>query len=125
MNESNSIKNKIYLHVKFKCNCFSRFCLFSAQETFLKGHRLYNVRHSKYPDGAHLILNHYSAKMLREYDSNFHIEPRSSVYRNVNGKLVKDNSFRHRRSPNHFIERLAACCESDTECLFAFCFAGS
>lgn len=91
----------------------------------MKGHRLYNVRRNNYPDGAHLILNHRSAKMLRDFDTKYEIEPRSIVYRNVDGKLVKDHTNRHRRhtAQHGFVERLAACCQSDTRCLVAFCLA--
>lgn len=105
---------------------FSIF-LFSAHEHFMKGHRLYNARSNKYPEGAHLILNHRSAKMLRDFDTEYSIEPRAIVYRNVGGKLVKDHTNRHRRhtSHNEFIERLAACCQSDTRCLVAFCLAST
>lgn len=91
----------------------------------MKGHRLYNVRRSSYPEGAHLILNHRGAKMLRDYDSKYKIEPRTIVFRNVNGKLVKDHTNRHRRytTRHEFVERLAACCQSEMSCMAAFCFA--
>lgn len=91
----------------------------------MKGHRLYNARRSGFPSGAHLILNHRSAKMLRDYDEKYRIEPRGVAYRNVDGQLVRDHTNRHRRhtSQHEFVERLAACCQSDTRCLVAFCLA--
>lgn len=91
----------------------------------MKGHRLYNARSSNYPEGAHLILNHRSAKLLRTYDTKYRIEPRSIGFRSLDGKLVRDHTNRHRRYSSHheFVERMAACCQSDTRCLVAFCLA--
>lgn len=90
----------------------------------MKSHRLYNARRSSYPEGAHLILNHRGAKILRS-NNEFKIEPRSVNYRSVDGKLVKDHTNRHRRytEKHEMVERMAACCQSDSRCLVAFCLA--
>lgn len=88
---------------------------------------LYNGRRSIYPEGAHLILNHRGAKLLRQLGSKYKIEPRPTVTRGVHGKLIQDHTNRHRRYSEHhhtFVEKMAACCQSETSCLVGFCLAG-
>lgn len=92
----------------------------------LKGHRLYNVRKSSFPEGAHLILSHRNAKILREYDSKYKIDPRPMVYHNVNGRMERVQMNRHRRnSQKHggMADRISACCFTDISCMTAMCTA--
>lgn len=86
---------------------------------------MYNVRRQSYPVGAHIVLSHHSAKILREYDPKYKIEPRSMVYRNSGGRLIKDYSNRHRRNSDRraIIDRMAGCCLDYTKCMLAFCLS--
>lgn len=87
---------------------------------------MYTVRHSNYPEGAHLIVSHRSAKMLRESDPDYQITSRRTVYHNVNGRMVKSShSNRHRRNSSRqaIIDKIAGCCYDDSACLMALCTA--
>lgn len=87
--------------------------------------RLYNVRRSSYPGGDHLILSHRSAKILRDYDPKYKIEPRPIVYRNVGGWLVRDQTNRHRRQTTNAVRQLKQKGTRDPEWvdrITAYCF---
>lgn len=98
---------------------------FIAYEDIPKSHRLFNVRRSTFPDGAHLIVNHHNAKLLREFDSKYKIDARPVVYRGLNGKIVKDHSNRHKRNSHKrdIIDKIAGCCYTDSSCVMALCAA--
>lgn len=88
-----------------------------------KGHRLYEVRQKSYPQGAHLIVNQFSAKMLRASDSDYIVKLKPIVYRSRNGTLIKDTTYRQKRD-NHkrdISHKIAGCCENDIGCLLALC----
>lgn len=104
---------------------FSFISLYAAYEDIPKSHRLFNVRRSTFPEGAHLIVNHHNAKLLREYDSKYKIDPRPVVYRNVNGKMVKEHTNRHKRNSHKrdIIDKIAGCCSNDRLCTLALCTA--
>lgn len=102
---------------------FFFFYNFTAITDILKGHRLYNVRKSSFPEGVHLILSHHNAKLLREYDPKFKIYERyDTVYRNRNGRLEREQINRHRRNSqkrSDFHRLISACCFNS--CLPARC----
>lgn len=96
---------------------------FAAYEDIPKSHRLYDVRQKSYPRGAHLIVNQFSAKMLRASDSDYIVKPRRVVYRGDDGVLIKDPMFRHKRNSHRrdISHKIAGCCENDLGCLLALC----
>lgn len=95
-----------------------------AYDDMVKSHRMYDVRKSTYPEGAHLILSHRSAKLLRESDPSFEITSRKAVYHNVNGRMVKEYTNRHRRNSHKhgILDKIAGCC-ADSGCMMALCAA--
>lgn len=75
-----------------------------------------------------MIVNQFSAKMLRASDSDYIVKPRPVVYRSREGVLVKDPKnndpmFRHKRNSHRrdISHKIAGCCENDIGCLLALC----
>lgn len=91
----------------------------------MKTHRVYSVRRSTYPEGAHLFLSHRNARLLRDTDPKYEITSRRATYQNVNGRLVKEYPNRHRRNSHKqgVIDKIAGCCYTDASCIMALCTA--
>lgn len=88
---------------------------------------MFLVRHRSYP-GIHLILNHRTAKMLKEFDSDYKMHPyptRSYNYKNVDGALKKELIRGKRNTHSVIREKIAVCCASEISCKVALCLARS
>lgn len=106
------INNRIYF-----------FLSFTAFDSLPKSHLLYNVRSKSFPSGTHLILSHHNAKVLQELNPEYKIHRQPVVYRNENGKLVKDRMNRHKRNSHKrdISHAIAGCCNNELSCLMAMC----